>query len=262
MIKLLTLLLEANLTGHYLERKELRGKILDIVLPREAYGGYDLSIVKNKLLPLLQQDLLNALKVVEGGTYGESQKNILGRIVFRPLLEKDGKSYPISLIISTESKTSKGEVYYVIIADNALITFILAPKYDLNQIELSLQSHAKLNKLVKPSKVVDSQSSIFTYNIHKLFDEEIEKEEESKIDPLTLPYKLKTTYRPGSSFTHEKFGTGKITAASSGGSRSGDPDSRGIVDWVEVDFDKPYVSGGKLLKTRKLERIYSTLHFA
>lgn len=262
MIKLLDILTEAIASDHYLERKNLRGNILDVILPRAAYDGYDLDVLKTKLIPQLKQGLLKKLKAIEGNDFGESNKFFIGKIVFRPFLEKDGNEYPIKIVISSESKTSKGETYYVIISDNKLVTFILAPSHDISGIERDMNAHnQRLGLKGKPTKIISSENDNVVYNIRSLFGEEIPKEKESKININSLPYIPKLTYRPGSTFNHKKFGTGKITTATSGGSRSGDPDNRGIVDQIEVDFGNPYVSGGKLHKTRKLEKIYTSQYF-
>ena len=87
----------------------------------------------------------------------------------------------------------------------------------------------------------------------------VEKSKEEKIKEEDLPYKVRTDYRTGANFEHKVYGTGKIVTTSSG--NRGIADSRGMLDWVEVDFGKPYISGGKMLKTRKIPNIYSSIYF-
>jgi hypothetical protein len=50
MIKLTNLLKELTNTSHYQQRKSERGNVLDIILPKEAYGDYDTDDAKSKII--------------------------------------------------------------------------------------------------------------------------------------------------------------------------------------------------------------------
>ena len=77
MIKLLDILKEEILTKHYKERKLERGKIIDIVIPPDAYEGYDLIDVKEKLIPILTKELNSKLDTLERTDIGASDRNIV-----------------------------------------------------------------------------------------------------------------------------------------------------------------------------------------
>jgi hypothetical protein len=115
-----------------------------------------------------------------------------------------------------------------------------------------MASHQERNKIEKPVRITTASDYEF------LITPEI-KTTKTLIDPESLPYRIKASYRVGSDFTHKDYGTGKVVAAASAGTRSGEPDSRGVVEWVEVDFGRPYVASGQLKKTRTIKNIYTSL---
>lgn len=277
MIKLLDILKkilvsEARLTGHYIERKAQRGKILDIILPFSAYERHDKDETVNKLLPLIQSELYKRLEVLENSDISISDTYNVGYVVFSPFIKNRDQVYPIMMkISSTVGKSSVekiyiGKTYVVSVKGNSLITLLLLDDDKNSAIIEKMREHDKQNKSLnnKEYTVVRNNLNKFIIDIDTLFGKEVEKIEkpqEEKIDISTLPYTVKTSYRPGSSFEHKNYGSGKIVSAASSGTRSGDPDARGMIDWIEVDFGKPYLSGGKFYKTRKLNNIYSTLYF-
>lgn len=274
MIKLLKilkeiLLFEAILSDHYIERKKQRGKIRDIIIPPASYEGYTRQETVDKLLPLLQSELYKRLEILENSTLGISNKYNVGYIAFSPILKNKGEMYPIKMeTLSTVGKSDIekeyiGKSYVAIVKGDVLVTLLVLANPSDSYIKDGMLDHdMKNNKLNnKGYTVVRSPSSDFIIDINTLFGKEKEKSKEEKIDISSLPYTVRAGYRPGTSFEHKTYGVGKIVAASSHGTRSGEPDARGMVDSIEVDFGKPYLSGGKLQKTRKFNNIYSSLYF-
>lgn len=274
MIKLLDilkefLLPEALSSDHYLKRKTQREEIQDIILPAVSYEGYSRQETIDKLLPLLQSELYKRLKILENSTLGISNKYNVGYIVFSPILKNKGKMYPIEMkTLSTVGKSDIekeyiGKSYVAIVKGDVLVTLLVLADTSDSYIKNEMIKHDIKDDIVNNKEyiVVRNPSSDFIVDIDTLFGKEIEKSKEEKIDISTLPYTVKASYRPGTSFEHKTFGSGKITAASSQGTRSGDPDTRGMVEWIEVDFGKPYLSGGKLQKTRKFNNIYASSYF-
>ena len=56
-----------------------------------------------------------------------------------------------------------------------------------------------------------------------------------------------------------EIGKGKIVNTSNGAAGKGD--ANGKLDWVEVDFGKPFLSGGKLQTVRRIPNIYTKTYF-
>ena len=273
MIKIINilkeLLLEAISSTHYLERKEQRGKIQNIIIPPASYEGYNRQETVDKLFPLLQSELYKRLKILENSIMGISNKFNVAYIMFSPILKNKEEMYPIKMETISTVGTSDiekeyiGKSYAAIIKEDVLVTLLILNNTSDSHIKEGMLDHDMRNNKLnnKDYTVVRSSSSDFIIDIDVLFGKEIEKPKEEKIDISTLPYTVKTSYRPGTSFEHETYGSGKIVAAASSGTRSGEPNARGMIDWIEVDFGKPYVSGGKLQKTRKFNNIYSSIYF-
>jgi hypothetical protein len=180
--------------------------------------------------------------------------------IIKPVLSSNGVKYDLMLkaqstVGDTGVETSHiGTFYYIIIDDDKLFTIKVGDKETDNDLIQKTQSHQQQkNRKVKPVKVLTFAD--FEYVIP--LDEKTQ--EVNLIDPNTLPYIVKASYRVGSNFTHKDYGTGKVVAAASSGTRSGEPDSRGVVEYVEVDFGKPYVASGQLKKTRTIKNVYTSL---
>ena len=142
-----------------------------------------------------------------------------------------------------------------LITNDRILTLLLSEPKSNADIEKQIYDHLVREKLpIKPAVILSFDDLEYTISL----DEPAEKSTET-IDTETLPYKVKAAYRPGSNFIHDTYGTGTVVAAASSGTRSGEPDSRGMVDWIEVDFGKPYVSGGQLKNTRRFEKVYTSI---
>jgi hypothetical protein len=243
---------ELKAKPHWNERIGERGTILDIVnFPK------DYSLSKQEVTKQIEDELIRR------STNLEKLKEVplslpykVGYKLFKPLLNYNGKNIPLNLKVEYTVKGVKkigiGNSFVAVISDDALITLLLLPRDDNPTIELSMEKHEEREKgKPKPIKLISSSNYEFII---------APKSESSQLVKITdLPYKIKTSYRPGTSFTHDKYGTGIITAAASAGTRSGEPDSRGMVDWIEVKYKTPYVSGGQLRDTRRFEKLYTLI---
>jgi len=253
MIKLLDILLELNLTDHYNERKTGRVTNIDkVVVPKEALGEFTLSQIQEPLIKKIQDITFSKLEKLEKNKeISLSQSFYVTYKFLTPILKStNGKKYPITII----SKEGTGSFYYVIVYKDTLITLILSSSDDLYKD--SIKHLERKNKDI-PVKVLEYENTV-QIDLDELMGVKKEKEEK-EIKPEDLPYKVRTDYRIGANFEHKTYGIGKIVATSSG--NRGTADSRGMLDWVEVDFGKPYLSGGKFLKTRKIPNIYSNIYF-
>jgi hypothetical protein len=250
---------ELKLTKHYIDRKFERKNILDIPnLTQQMVGDKNIQETKKNIINQIEGELLKRLGYLEHiKTIPSSFKEVVVYKILKPILLSNGEKY--DLLFTTEStkndviKSYTNKYYYALIGDDNLITLMGGTGDDSEIEDKSIEHLKKANKPIKSIKILTLNDFEYIISLDEPTQEKI------LIDPNTLPYKLKTAYRPGTSFTHDKYGTGVIVAAASAGTRSGEPDSRGIVDWVEVDFGKPYVSGGQFQKTRTLKDIYTSI---
>lgn len=263
MIKLLDILKEAILTKHYKERKLERGKIIDIVIPPDAYEGYDLIDVKEKLIPILTKELNSKLDTLERTDIGASDRNIVILKIFSPVLKNKDKTYKIKMRVQYskggELKDNYGILYFAPVRNNELISLILTDTTNDSELIDTTIKHFK-NK----GEPIDREISVLsTPDWNKVIDIDslftAKKYEKQLIDRGTLPYDTKADYRVGSKFNHRVYGKGKIVATSSGS--AGKADSRGMLAWIKVEFEKPFLFKGKLEKIREIPNIYADSYF-
>jgi hypothetical protein len=248
MIKLLDLLLELGLTDHYKDRKTDRiTNIKKVVVPKEALGEFTLGQIQKPLIKAIQNITFTKLKALESQDIPLSQGYNVAYKFLTPVLESNNKQYPITIV----SDAGVGKFYYVIIYQNSLITVILSSSDDLYK---DATKHLERKSLDIPVEVLEPEGATYPINLDELMG--VKKAKEEKIKEEDLSYKVRTDYRIGANFEHKTYGTGKVVATSSG--NRGTADSRGMLDWVEVDFGKPYVSKGELKKTRIINNIYTT----
>jgi hypothetical protein len=244
---------ELKTKPHWDGRIKERGTILDIInFPKD----YPLS--KQEVIKQIEDELsrratnLEKLKEVP-----LSLPYKIGYKLFKPLLNYNGKNISLDLKVEYTVKGIKkigiGNSFVAVINNDILITLLLLPSDDNPTVELSLEKHEE-REYGKPKPIKIISSSNYEFIIAP-------KPENSQLIKITdIPYKVKTSYRPGTTFTHDKYGTGIIIAAASAGTRSGEPDSRGMVDWIEVKYKTPYVSGGQLKDTRRFEKLYTLIY--
>ena len=249
-------------TDHYNDRKKERGNILDIVnLSQEMLGDKaQVSELKPKLIKEIEAELANRLDTLENiSQIPASYSKVVAYKIMKPAISIDRKKYILDLkvnyVTKDVTKTNIGNLYMAVIINDKIVTLLLSEPESNTDIEKQIYDHLVREKLpIKPAVILSFDNLEYTISL----DEPIEKPSET-IDIKTLPYKVKAAYRPGSNFTHDTYGNGTITSAASSGTRSGEPDSRGMVDWIEVDFGKPYVSGGQLKNTRRFEKVYTSI---
>lgn len=244
---------ELKTIPHWDQRIEERGNILDIInFPK------DYPISKQEVTKQIEYELIKRATRLENlKELPSSFPYQIGYKLFKPLLNYNGSNIRLNLkveyYVNGVKKIGIGSSFIALINDDTLITLLLVPHDDDSTIESSMEKHqATKNKKHKPVKIITSSNYEFIVSPPK-------QDIDIKINPTTIPYKVKAAYRPGSNFTHDTYGNGTVVAAASSGTRSGEPDSRGMVDWVEVDFGKPYVSGGQLKNTRRFEKVYTSI---
>jgi len=248
-------------TNHYDVRKKERGNILDIVnLNKQTLGDqYSVDEIKPKLIENFETELKQRLSRLENlNNLPASYPKVVAYKVMKPAIFADGKKSILNLKVDYTNKdvvkTNVGNLYVTIIINDKLVTLLLSEPESNTDLEIQIHDHLVREKLpIKPIVILNYDPLEYVITL----DKPVEKSSET-IDIKTLPYKVKAAYRVGSDFTHNDYGTGKVVAAAVSGLRAGEPDNRGIVDWVEVDFGKPYVSKGELKKTRIIKDVYTT----
>jgi hypothetical protein len=238
--------------NHWQDRVKERGTILDITnFPK------DYPTSKQEVIEQIQNELISRTsRLLNLKEFPASIPNKIGYKLMKPILVYENRRIPLKLKTEYTTKETKkiniGTSYVAVISDNTLRTLLLLDDDDSATIESNMASHQERNKIEKPVRITTASDYEF------LITPEI-KTTKTLIDPESLPYRIKASYRVGSDFTHKDYGTGKVVAAASAGTRSGEPDSRGVVEWVEVDFGRPYVASGQLKKTRTIKNIYTSL---
>jgi hypothetical protein len=238
--------------NHWQDRVRERGNILDIInFPK------DYPTPKQEVIEQIQNEFKSRASRLERlKEFPASIPNKIGYKLMKPILIYENSRIPLELktqyVTKDTTKTNIGSSYVAVISDNVLRTLLLLNDDDDFTIESNMTSHQEREKLNKPIKVVTAPDYEF------LITPKVENVR-TLINPATLPYTVKKSYRVGSVFTHKDYGTGKVVAAASSGTRSGEPDSRGMVDWVEVDFGRPYLASGKMKQTRTIKNVYTSL---
>jgi len=250
---------ELQTTPHWNQRIGERGTILDIT---NFPNDYPLS--KQEVSKKIEDELIaRATRLENVKDLPLSLPYQIGYKLFKPLLNYNGQNIPLNLKVEYTVKGVKkigtGNSFLAIIDDNTLTTLMLLPQDNDASIELNMADHMerkfqeKKIKKKKPIRILTAPSN------YEFIITPPTSTESSFIDPNSLPYITKKSYRPGTIFNHNVYGDGKIVAAASSGTRSGEPDSRGIVDWIEIKFAKPHVVGGQFKETRTLKNIYTSL---
>ena len=292
MIKLIDILTELGFKyheddkykKHYEDRiKDRVDNIKKVIVPKEALGNFTLSQIQEPLIKAIQKDLhiIND-RMLRTPDFAKSENSFVAYKIFTPFIRANRINYPITI----ETDAGTGTYYYIVINDNNLSTIIIS---DYENLRSKVEDHVKRvypNDFKKgtPIKVISSISEKVIFNLPELMGT-VKKPE--KVLEKDLPYVVRTDYRIGANFEHigdpgnrsnknltsyvngdgggaasnsgNGYGIGTITATSSG--NAGKADSRGILTWIDVDFGKPFLSGGKLQKTRRFTNIYAKPYF-
>ena len=233
---------------HWEQRVNERGTILDIInFPKNS------PLSKQEVINSIQDELSKRISRLEKlEKFPISSSHNVGYKLMKPILSYNNKNLPLQLKVKYSNndieKQGIGTSYVVIIWDNTLITLLLKDEDDNASIISSLETHQQRKDRISPSKILTT--SDYEFIISPKNDTKIEL-----INPNDLLYKLKTDYRKGGDFEHSQYGKGVITDTSAGSGGKGD--SKGYLDWVDVDFKKPYVKNGKFFTTRRISNIYT-----
>jgi hypothetical protein len=250
---------ELDYNQHWKERIAERSNILDITnLTTEITGEYPIKEVKTNLIKAIQDELITRCDRLESlKDIPISADSTVAYKIIKPILIAKGKAYELEMFTQSTKediiKDNYGTYYFAPIRKNFIHTLILTNDDD-NAIEKQSSSHlARVTGKQLPAKVFTPTNFEFKINLDELMGN---APEETTLSAEDLPYTIRTDYRKGASFTHNKYGTGTIIATSTGNSGKGD--QLGRLEWVEVDFGKPYVTGGEFKTTRIINNIYTT----
>lgn len=237
---------------HWQTRVKERGTILDIINFPEDY-----PISKQEVIKQIQNELQSrANRLLNLKEFPSSILNKIGYKLMKPILIYENNRIPLQLKTKYTTngieKINIGTSYVAVISDNMLLTLLLLEDDKDATIESNMIKHQRKNDFKKSIIIATAPNYEF------IITSKVETPK-TIIDPESLPYIVKAAYRVGSKFTHKDYGTGEVKAASVSGTRAGEPDSRGIVEWVEVDFGKPYVASGQFKTTRMIKNVYTTL---
>ena len=251
-MKLIDILKELYLTTHYKDRKKERvDNITNISIPKESLGDFTLNQVKEPLIKYIQEILNKKLVSLESVNMSLSETYRIGYKFFAPVIESNNKKYPITIT----TLKGIGTYYYIIVKDNELITIVIS---DAEDFEKEVRDHSKRNYGDEPVKILNVPGFIYPIDLNKVMG--IEGPKKERLSQEQLPYVIRTDYRKGADFEHEKHGKGTIVNTSTGASGRGD--ANGKLDWVEVDFGKLFVSGGGKPQTvRRIPNIYTKIYF-
>jgi len=262
-------LLEVLQTDHYKERKEDRSQIVDIQVDSKAFQPYTREEVIPNLKQLIEERLLKVLRAFENSSIKQAGSIVKALPVLTPYLQNNGKQYPLQLTTKTRDKDKEnvGNTYVIVKIGDSLVTVMVVPK----DADLITQTREHLEKkvaekkadpkvLTYPIDIGRTINSDYVIDIKEAANDVQVGLQKAEVPQEDLPYKIRTDYRKDATFTHNTYGTGKIVNTSSG--IKGDPGISGKLDWVDVDFGKPFLKAGKLTSIRRIDNVYTTRHFA
>jgi hypothetical protein len=246
-------------TNHYDERKQERGDVIDIInITKKMLGDkYQTEDIKPEIISNIEGELNKRLSYLEAlNSIPISFTKIVAYKVLKPILSVNGNKHELLLKTTYSSdgmsKSNEGTFYLTVVINNKLITLLLLESKSDSDIEFQLLKHLERENLpIKPVVILGFNDFEYVISLDK------PSSETKLIDPSTLPYSIRTDYRKGANFEHDDYGKGVIVNTSTGAGGKGD--SQGKLDWVEVDFGKPYVSKGDLKKTRIIPNIYTSV---
>lgn len=262
-------LTEVVQTTHYLERKQDRSQIVDIAVDSQALLPYSREEVVPNVKQLIQDRLIRILTAFENSTTKQAGSIVKVLPILTPYIRNEGKNYPIRITTKTRDKYKEniGNTYVLVKIGDSLVTVMVVPE----DADLTVQTRDHLEKKVAENKA-DPKVLTYPIDVGRTVNSEyiidikqaandvqvgLQKAEVSQED---LTYKVRTDYRKDATFNHTTYGTGKIVNTSSG--VKGDPGISGKLDWVDVDFGKPFVKAGKLTTVRRIAPVYTTRHFS
>lgn len=262
-------LLEVLQTDHYKERKEDRSQIVDIQVDSKAFQPYTREEVIPNLKRLIEERLLKILRAFETSSTKQVGSIVKALPILTPYLQNNGKQYLLHLTTKTRDKDKEnvGNTYVVVKIGDSLVTIMVVPKdADLvtqtrEHLEIKVaEKKADPKVLTYPIDVGRTINSDYVIDIKEAANDVQIGLQKAAVSQEDLPYKIRTDYRKDATFTHNTYGTGKIVTTSSG--IKGDPGISGKLDWVDVDFGKPFLKAGKLTPIRRIDNVYTSRYFA
>jgi hypothetical protein len=255
-------LLELLMSTHYEDRKAERTTIHKLSVPKIINDEYGFEKVNQTLIKYISTQINRKLSPLEDGTGNSKSDDYKVIPIYSPILKFRGEEHNIQLHTTSskgdEKVPNKGNLYVIIVAGNVMVTIYLANKNE--DLFVKARDHLKrIGKSIDNIKIVggsDSYTDII--DIDKLINGENLEFKDSGVDKGDLDYKVRTDYRAGASLQHKKYGNVKIINTSNG--KSGQPNSSGMLKWVEIKV-KPYLKGGKVLDTRKITNIYANAYW-
>ena len=260
---------EVNQTDHYKERKEDRSQIVDIQVSPEALVPYTRERIIPNLKDLIQKRLLMRLRDSEASTEKQAGSIVRALPILTPYLQNSGTIYPIYLVTKTRDKDKEnvGNTFVLVKIGDNLVTLMVVPR----DADLMVQTKKHLEKKVAEGKtdpkvltytidVGRTLNSDYIIDIKQAADDVQFGLEKATVSQEELPYKVRTDYRKDAMLNHDTYGNGKIVNTSAG--KMGDPGISGKLEWVDVDFGKPFLKAGKLTSIRRINNVYTTRYFA
>ncbi len=248
---------ETKLTDHYKERVRDRIDSSTLTLPFQLPQVQNFS--EGELHNLIKVELDKKIKekAFQAGSQDYTKDDFVCLVIAEISIVYKGKSY--LPVISNDGP--KGHVYYAPILNDALITLVLAESADPSVLLSRCVQHLQRSKQVQVTPEDFTLYRLPGYKIVFDLDRFIQSletpKEEKKITAEELPYKIRTDYRKDADFEHMTYGKGKIVNTSNGVKGVGD--AHGKLDWVDVDFKKPFVSQGKLTTVRRIPGIITKI---
>lgn len=241
---------------HFYRRLNERGTLAEVWLPSTVYQTYPKEVINPKIIETIEAELQRRAQKIflEGGG-----RNTVVLVLKAMGVTGDGKEYNILL---RATNGDLGHTYYIPVTKGTARTIILSKFKTTEEIYEAAKQHLQRDypeTRGESIELVGESDYIFKIDLDKLIGKQKEYTKEFEVTKESLPYKIRTDYRVGANFNHKEYGDGKIVATSSGVKGIGD--ARGKLDWVDVDFGKMYVKGGKATTVRRISPVYTTVHF-
>lgn len=241
---------ELVVSPHWSERKAERGKIVDIV-------NYDDSfpISKEEIIKKVEDELDKRLSQLEKTPeIPVSDNSTVAYRIINPVIKSGDELIPLELKTLYSSrgneKINTGTSYVAVVLRNELITLLLV-KGNESDILSKVKAHDTRIGKDRPAKLLSAVDVDYVINPTETTID--------LIDPSTLPYTLKASYHKNTGFEHDVYGTGKIKALSGGQGMGGASGGAiGKLEWIDVDFGKPYLKSGTFTTTRRIKNIYTS----
>ena len=213
--------------------------------------------------------MLQILTAFESSIVKQAGSQIKALPILTPYIRNNRELYPVYMVTKTRDKDKEnvGNTFVLVKIGDSLVTIMVAPL----DADLIVQTRNHLKRKVAEGKV-DEKILTYPIDIGRTLNSDYIMDikqvagdveiglEKAAVSQEELPYKVRTDYRKDAIFTHDNYGTGKIVTTSAG--IKGDPGISGKLEWVDVDFGKPFLKGGKLTSIRRIDNVYTTRYFA